>query len=72
MVKMNNITRELRSAIKRSGGSLYAIARRAGLAYNNVHGFAGGTRDMTLSSATKLAAALDSEIRLVTKKRKRR
>lgn len=46
---------ELRQAIENSGLSLYRIAKDSGVAYQVLHRFARGERDLTLETASKLA-----------------
>ena len=46
---------QLRQAIKDSDLSLYRIAKGSGIAYQVLHRFARGERDLTLETATKLA-----------------
>ena len=46
---------QLRQAIKDSGLTLYRIAKDSGIAYQVLHRFASGERDLTLKTATKLA-----------------
>jgi len=46
---------QLRQAIENSGLTLYRIAKDSGVAYQVLHRFARGERDLTLETATKLA-----------------
>lgn len=46
---------QLRQAIEDSEFSLYRIAKGSGIAYQVLHRFASGRRDLTLATATKLA-----------------
>ena len=46
---------QLRQAIEDSGLTLYRIAKDSGVAYQVLHRFARGERDLTLETATKLA-----------------
>ena len=46
---------QLREAVENSGLSLYRIAKGSGIAYQVLHRFANGQRDLTLETATKLA-----------------
>jgi plasmid maintenance system antidote protein VapI len=46
---------QLRQAIEDSGLTLYRIAKGSGIAYQVLHRFARGERDLTLETATKLA-----------------
>ena len=46
---------QFRSAIEGSGLSLYRIAKDSGIAYQVLHRFARGERDLTLETASRLA-----------------
>jgi plasmid maintenance system antidote protein VapI len=46
---------QLRQAIRDSGLSLYRIAKGSGIAYQVLHRFARGERDLTLETASRLA-----------------
>jgi plasmid maintenance system antidote protein VapI len=46
---------QLRQAIEDSGLTLYRIAKDSGIAYQVLHRFASGERDLTLETATRLA-----------------
>ena len=46
---------QLREAIGDSGLTLYRIAKDSGVAYQVLHRFARGERDLTLETASKLA-----------------
>ena len=46
---------DLRQAVQNSGLSLYAVAKGSGIAYQVLHRFARGERDLTLETASKLA-----------------
>ena len=46
---------QLRQAIENSGLTLYRIAKDSGIAYQVLHRFARGERDLTLETATRLA-----------------
>ena len=46
---------QLREAVEDSGLTLYRIAKGSGIAYQVLHRFARGERDLTLETATKLA-----------------
>ena len=45
---------QLRQTIEDSGLSLYRIAKDSGVAYQVLHRFARGERDLTLETASKL------------------
>jgi plasmid maintenance system antidote protein VapI len=46
---------QLRKAVEDSGLTLYRIAKDSGIAYQVLHRFARGERDLTLQTASKLA-----------------
>ena len=46
---------ELRKAVEDSGLTLYRIAKGSGIAYQVLHRFARGERDLTLETASRLA-----------------
>lgn len=46
---------QFRRAIEGSGLSLYRIAKGSGIAYQVLHRFASGERDLTLETASRLA-----------------
>jgi transcriptional regulator with XRE-family HTH domain len=46
---------QLRQAVEQSGLTLYRIAKDSGMAYQVLHRFARGERDLTLETASKLA-----------------
>jgi plasmid maintenance system antidote protein VapI len=46
---------QLRHAIECSGLTLYRVAKGSGIAYQVLHRFASGERDLTLETASKLA-----------------
>jgi transcriptional regulator with XRE-family HTH domain len=46
---------DLRQAIEASGLTLYRIAKGSGIAYQVLHRFARGERDLTLATASRLA-----------------
>jgi len=46
---------QLRQAVEDSGLTLYRIAKDSGVAYQVLHRFARGERDLTLETASKLA-----------------
>lgn len=65
-----NVIRELRTAIKEDGRSLYKLAKDAGLRYSVVHPLATGDKDNpTIETMNKLAAALGYDLRLIRKGR---
>jgi len=50
-----NLPDQLRQAIEDSGLTLYRIAKGSGIAYPVLHRFASGERDLTLTTASRLA-----------------
>lgn len=46
---------QLRQAVEDSGLTLYRIAKDSGIAYQVLHRFARGERDLTLKTASRLA-----------------
>ena len=46
---------QLRQAVEDSGLTLYRIAKESGVAYQVLHRFACGERDLTLETASRLA-----------------
>jgi hypothetical protein len=59
--KAGGIDATLRDAIRKSGESCYAIAKRAGIAPDVVLRFVAG-RDIRISTTAKIAEALDLEL----------
>ena len=57
------IAEQLKQAIVDSGKTAYAIAREAGLRPEQVARFVTGKRDLTLSTAARVAAVLGLELR---------
>ena len=60
-----DLEQKLRDEAGRSGLSVLALAKRAGLGYATIHGFIMGDRSISIGSAAKLAAALGLELRPV-------
>lgn len=54
---------QLRKAMQRSGLTRNQIARQADLSYAVVHGFSAGTKDLRLSTASKIAAVVGIEFK---------
>jgi len=46
---------QLRQAIEDSGLTLYRVAKDSGVAYQVLHRFVSGERDLTLATASRLA-----------------
>ena len=59
----NTLRAAIMAAFKKSGLSRFEWARRGGVDYSATHGFAAGTRDMTLRSASRLCKVLGLELR---------
>ncbi len=53
-----DLTRQLREAIRESDLNRNQISDRSGVSYSAVHGFAAGTQDLTLQTASKIAQVL--------------
>ena len=66
--KPRPIDTTLRAAIERSGLTVYALSTLAGVTSQQVSRFVKGERDLTLSTASKLAEALGLELVSVAKK----
>ena len=62
----------LRRAIAASGLSRLQVSKRAGIGYAAIHGFVGGTRDLTLDSGSKVVAALGLRVELNPARHKRK
>jgi transcriptional regulator with XRE-family HTH domain len=60
--KPRPIDTTLRSALKASGLTHYAIAKLSGVTPSQIDRFVSGQRDLTLHSAAALAAALGLEL----------
>lgn len=57
------IAEQLRDAMRGSGLSIYMLAKRSGVSWPILGRFLSGERGMTLSSAAKIASALNLELR---------
>ncbi len=67
------LTLDIRDAIRRSGLSIYRIAKNAGLQVSIVQRIASGVRDnMTIATAQKIAGAVGYRLELRPVKRPRR
>ena len=62
----------LRQAIAASGLTRSQVSKRAEIGYAAIHGFVGGTRDLTLDSASKVVAALGLRVDLKPARNKRK
>ena len=65
--KPKPIDATLRAAVERSGLTVYALSVLAGVTPQQVGRFVKGERDLTLSTASKLAQALNLELVSVAK-----
>ena len=65
MKKPKLITDTLRAAIKASGLTHYAVAKLANVTPSQIDRFMTGERDLRLSTAAAIAAALSLELRAV-------
>ena len=63
-----DLGKQLREAFAKSGLSRFALANQAGVPYAGVHRFMGDDRDITLNTASRLAAVLGLELRPVQRK----
>ena len=64
-----DLSAALKRAIEKSGHSNYAISQLSGVSQSVLNRFTGGERDITLSTAGKIAAALGLELKLKGKAR---
>lgn len=53
----------IRQAVKRSGKTMYAVAKESGVSYARVHFFLAGKRDLRLGNAQRIAEAVGLELR---------
>jgi len=58
-----DLKQTLKAAALASGRSMNSIAKATGLNYQTVHGFLTADRDITISSASRLAELLGLELR---------
>ena len=66
-----DLSAALKAAIEKSGQSNYAISQLSGVSQSVLNRFTSGERDITLSTAGKIAAALGAELKLKHKKAQR-
>ena len=59
-----DLSAALKAAIEKSGLSNYAISQLSGVSQSVLNRFTSGERDITLSTAGKIAAALGAELRV--------
>ena len=64
-----DLGKQLQAAFAESGLSRFALSRRAGVSYAIVHRYFGGERDIKFTTASKLANALNLELRRVQKRK---
>ncbi len=72
MAQENSIVEQLRAAIAESELSRFQIAKRAGLPYSVLHGFAGEYRGLNFESAAALCKALGLTLRPMAKPKRRK
>lgn len=63
-----DLAARLRKCIERSGLSRFALAKEAGVSYAIVHRFIGGTRDVTLTTASKSCEVLGLDLQPVRRR----
>ncbi len=66
--QQTHLDKQIRAAFKRSGLTIYRLAKKSGVSQPVVSRFVNGRRGITLATASKLVNVLDLE--LVQKKRK--
>lgn len=59
---MKTISDQLKTAIKRSGKTKYALAQESGVAWAQISRFMDGERDLRLESAARLAESLNLKL----------
>lgn len=69
MDQRNDMRATLKEAFRASGWSILKLAKTAGIAYCAAHGFATGTGDLKLSTASRIAAALGLELRPIRRRK---
>ncbi len=60
---MVDLGEQLKKAIRRSGLTRKQISDQASVGYAAIHGFMAGTRDLTLTSASKIADVVGVELK---------
>jgi hypothetical protein len=68
----SELGRQIRAAFRRSGLSIKALSVQSGTPYATTHGVVTGTRDPSLSSASRLCRVLGLELRPVRRGRQTR
>lgn len=68
---MSQILDELKRRIQASGKSRYALSKQTGIEESALSRFMAGTRGLSIDSIEKLAEALDLELSLYKKTRKK-
>lgn len=63
-----DIAEQLRDALSQSGRTAYAVGKSAGVDAGQISRFISGERDLTLTTAAKLAAVLGLELRPVAQR----
>ncbi len=69
--RQTDLADQLRAAFAESGLSRFELARRAGISYAIAHRFIGGDRDITLTTASKLARVLGLAFRADTRRNRK-
>lgn len=59
-----DLSAALKAAIEKAGHTNYALSQLSGVSQSVLNRFTGGERDITLSTAAKIAAALGAELKL--------
>lgn len=63
--KQTDLGKQLREAFRSSGMSMFALSKQSGVPYSGIHRFINADRDLTLSTASKVADVLGLELRQV-------
>jgi DNA-binding phage protein len=61
----------LRAAIAASGLNRKQIADRAGIGYAAIHGYMGGTRDLTITTVTRILRGLGLRVEIKPTRRRK-
>ncbi len=61
-MKRESLPGKLRAAIRKSGKTVYRVAKESGVAHPVILRFMSGERDIRLETAEKLAAALELQL----------
>ena len=71
MAQRVDLAAQLRTAIGRSGLTRNQVAKQADISYSIVHGFCAGGQDITLKTASRIAAVVGVELCSPDKTQKR-